>query len=538
MVYVQQLYPLSNVYADIFLALTPILVLFILLMLFKKSAWLSAAIAGIATAIIGLSIWHADLTDLGYEFLVGAFDGELYVAWIAFWGLVFFNTLVYTGKFNMFEYWVVRNATDDIRIQAFLIGWTFNALWEGLVGFGFPWAIVTPILVALGYEESKAIKVAALANTTPTNYGGLGTPILILAEVTGLPLLAVSAAAAKFLTILSMVPILTVIYLVDGFRGIKDIWPLIVVGYVSFAIPFYMVAAYVGPFLPDVIASLVSFGVCLLFLRYWKPRNIVRAPTKSNNIETILGNKTVSKSQIGKGVLQTWIAFFLMIIIVTAWTGPWSPLGTYKMFVIGLKAYAQIYHKIEQYTMVFNPFAPGTAIMVSWLATLPILGAGFSTIVKSIKTAIRQYWGGILTAFFAVGMAFDFNYVGMPYTLAVNTKFLGALAYLLVSPLLGWIGCALTGSDTVSNTLFGLFQLAVARILHFPIYLTVALNSAGAATGKPVSPTTLAAGTATSSFARREGIVARANLPWTILFVFILAIIGILMYLFAPYLFM
>ncbi len=189
--YVQQLNPAGNVALTIVLSLVPLIVLFLLLIVLRLTAWLASLIGAIVAILVAAGVWRTPIVYASESFLIGALTGTWAISWIVFWGLTFYNTLVLTGKYNAFKEWVVRNATEDTRIQAILLAWSFGALFEGLVGFGYPWALVSPVLIAIGFEELTALKVTAIANNAPVSYGALGTPIIILSAVTGLPLLFV-----------------------------------------------------------------------------------------------------------------------------------------------------------------------------------------------------------------------------------------------------------------------------------------------------------------------------------------------------------
>src|SRR5207237_8725 len=192
--------------------------------------------------------------------------------WITFWGVVIFNTLVLTGLFERLKQWLIQQATADVRVQAILLAWALGALLEGLVGFGYPWAVVAPILVAFGIRELDAIRVAAIANNAPVSYGALGAPIIALAAVTQIPLIQLSASVGKIVAVLALLPPWVLIYLVSGWKGVKGGWPLAVVGSLAYIAGQFPISQFVNPYLPDVVGALVCFGALLVLLRFWKPR--------------------------------------------------------------------------------------------------------------------------------------------------------------------------------------------------------------------------------------------------------------------------
>jgi len=188
----QTLVPLGSLWTTVAVAFVPLIVLLSLLAGFRMTAWKATFAAGVATAIIGVLVWHAPADQMVRAYIYGGLQGTWAVNWIVFWGLTIYNTLLVTGEFDAFKRWIVHHATADIRIQVLLLAWAFGALIEGTVGFGIPWAVVAPMLISLGLGDLDAIRVAALANNAPVSYGALGSPIITLAAVTGLPLLALS----------------------------------------------------------------------------------------------------------------------------------------------------------------------------------------------------------------------------------------------------------------------------------------------------------------------------------------------------------
>lgn len=527
--YVQPLNPTGNVGLTILASLTPIIVLLILLAGLRLSAWLASLIGSIITIIVAALVWKAPLEQLTYAWLIGALVGTWAISWIVFWGLTIYNTLVLTGKFDAFRDWIVRNSTNDARVQAILLAWSFGALLEGLVGFGYPWAFIAPLLIYLGFEDLKALQVSALANNAPVSFGALGTPVIILSAVTGLPLLFVSSSVAKVVAVLALLPPWILLYLVDRWRGIKEAWPVAIVASLSYILGQYPIASFVGPYLPDITGSLVSFSILFLFLRVWKPKRVL-------SLKNIQFNGGESKKYSRKDILMSWAAFIILIIVVTLWTGPWSPLTKVSLVTLEQSAFSSLLHKKVAVSFAFNPFVAGTSILVSWLIISLVLRASPKIMGEAIKRSFKQYWGGILTGLFVVGLAYVFNFSGMAYSLAWKASDLGFL-FIIVSPLFGWIGCALSGSNTSSNALFGVFQLTTARLAGLPIGLTPALNSVGAELAKPVAPQTASAGVSTTKYVRKEGIVIRANLPWAIGILLYLILIGVIYAVLAPGLF-
>src|SRR5262249_53355794 len=208
-------------------------------------------------------------------YVYGAATGVWNVNWITFWGMVLFNTLGITGLFENFRRWLIAQGSMDVRVQTMLFAWAFGALLEGLVGFGYPWAVVAPILISLGIRDLDAIRVAALANNAPVSYGALGAPIISLAAVTGYPLLALSGSVGTVVAVLALLPPWVLLYLVSGRQGMLSAWPLALVGSLAYIAGQYPVAVYLGPYLPDVTGSIVCFAALLTLLKFWRPKEVL-----------------------------------------------------------------------------------------------------------------------------------------------------------------------------------------------------------------------------------------------------------------------
>src|SRR5712692_7934723 len=263
--FTQTLVPLGSLWATVLVAFVPLAVLLALLAGLRMTAWLATLIAGAITAALGIWVWGAPLGLIARAYLYGGLQGVWAVDWITFWGLMIFNTLIFTGDFERFKTWLIHHATTDIRIQTLMLAWAFGALLEGVVGFGYPWAVVAPILIGFGIADLDAIRVAALANNAPVSYGALGAPIIALATVTGLPLLALSASIGHVVAVLALLPPWVLIYLVSGKDGVKEAWPLAIVGSLSYIVGQWPVAVFLGPYLPDITGALASFWILFGF---------------------------------------------------------------------------------------------------------------------------------------------------------------------------------------------------------------------------------------------------------------------------------
>lgn len=541
----QVLDPFSNLGLTTLAALIPIVVLLVLLAVFRLSAWLATLIGSILTLIVAIVFWRMPISQGLQAYIVGSANGIWAVDWITLGGLVIFNTLKLTGLFDTLKNWLIKQATADVRVQAILLAWALGALLEGLVGFGYPWAVIAPILVALGVLELDAIRVAAIANNAPVSYGALGAPIIALAAVTGLNLLTLSASVGKVVAVLALLPPWILIYLVTGWKGFREGWPLALVGSLAYIAGQFPVSQFLGPYLPDVAGALVCFVVLLLLLRVWRPKTVLgyggvelsAQEQEARTAATVGSEEQPAEEGVpSSGQHSIWAAFlpfFILILVVVLWTGPWSGLPKVSWFSTKILAISSINGKSTNVAFSFTPFIGGTSIWVSWLLMLLFIRPKRSVLGQIFRDTFRQMWGALLVGVFIFGLAYIFNYSGMGSSLATGFSKVGGW-FLLLAPILGWIGVALSGSNTSTNSLFGLVQFQVGRLLGFPLLLFPTLNSVGAEVGKPVAPQTASVGVSTSKYVRREGQVIRHNMGWTLVLLGWLIIVGLLYYLFLP----
>jgi lactate permease len=528
-VFTQIVDPLGNLALTCLVALIPVVLLLVLLAFLRITAWLAVLIGAIVTFALAAMVWGMPVDDGARAYLYGAATGVWSVDWIVLWGLVLFNTLTETGVFENFRRWLISKGTLDVRVQTMLFAWAFGALLEGLVGFGYPWAVVAPILISLGLADLDAIRVAAIANNAPVSYGALGAPIIAIAAVTGYPLLGLSASVGAIVAVLALLPPWVLIYLVSGKEGLKDGWPLAIVGSFGYILGQYPVAVYLGPYLPDVSGAIVCFAALMLLLSVWRPKRVLGyggVPLSAEALARAPKADALSSDQ----VLVAWMPFVVLVIIVTLWTGPWSPLPKYVLYSAKVAATAPETKATIAAAFSFAPGVGGTAIAVSWAVVALLLGLVGKLRVDQLGAVFaktfHQVWGAFLVGVFIFGLAFVFNYSGMASSLAKGFSGLGVW-FIVVSPILGFIGVALSGSNTSTNAMFGKFQALVGVQLGMPPLLLPSLNSVGAEIGKPIAPQTASVGVSTSRFVRNEGEVIRHNLGWTLILLVYLIVIGV-----------
>ncbi|WP_407165146.1 L-lactate permease [Bradyrhizobium sp. ORS 111] len=529
----QILNPTGNLFVTWIVALIPVILLLVLLAAFRMSAWLAVLIGSVVTFFLGLWVWKMPLGNGALAYIYGSATGIWNVDWITFWGVMLFNTLVVTGTFEKFRRWLISQGTEDVRVQTMLFAWALGALLEGLVGFGYPWAFVAPILITLGIPDLDAVRVAAIANNAPVSYGALGAPIIALAAVTGYPLMALSASVGHIVAILALLPPWLLIYLVAGRDGFRDGWPLAIVGSLGYIAGQFPVAVYLGPYLPDVTGAIVCFVALLVLLKFWRPRRVLGYGG------TVLAISELPKSErdaeLGAGeILQAWLPIIVLVVVVVAWTGPWSRLPTINWLHAAVTAQSSVTQGATvSVAFDFKPGVGGTAILVSWIVVALLLRINGRQLAQIWTTSWQQMWGACLVGVFIFGLAYVYNYSGMAGSLAKAFSEIG-VAFIVVAPILGWIGVALSGSNTSTNAMFGKFQALVGQLLGFPPLILPTLNSVGAEIGKPVAPQTASVGVSTTRFVRDEGAVIRHNMGWTFVLLVYLVLVGVACYLFFP----
>jgi lactate permease len=530
----QLLDPLDNLTLTCLVALIPVVSLLAMLAVWRLPAWLATLIGSIITFALAVWVWKMPFDAGSHAYLYGAATGVWNVDWITFWGMVLFNTLAVSGIFENFRRWLIAQGSMDVRVQTMLFAWAFGALLEGLVGFGYPWAVVAPILISLGISDLNAIRVAAIANNAPVSFGALGAPLIALAAVTNYDLLKLSGAVGTVVAVLALLPPWVLIYLVAGKRGLRDGWPLAIVGSIGYVAGQYPVAMYFGPYLPDVTGAIVCFAALLLLLKVWQPKSVLGYGGVP--VDAALAHQTRGHGLKSHEVAQAWMPFVVLLVVVALWTGPWSPLPKVSWFKTAAVACSSLATDCPMpkgnvsATFNFAPWVGGTAILAAWIIVLLLLLAmgrlKGAQIGEVFRRSFHQMWGAILVGVFIFGLAYTFNYSGMAASLAKGFSAMGT-AFIVVAPILGFIGVALSGSNTSTNAMFGKFQALVGTQLGMPPLLLPSLNSVGAEIGKPVAPQTASVGVSTSKFVRKEGDVIRHNMGWTFILLAYLIVIAV-----------
>ncbi|NIE68340.1 lactate permease LctP family transporter [Burkholderia sp. Ax-1719] len=548
--------PLGSLWLSALVAAVPILFFFVALAGLRLKGHVAAAITlvlalGVAVFEYGMPVRQA-LVSAGFGFAYGLWP----IAWIIVTAVFLYKIVVKTGQFEVIRASVL-SITDDQRLQLLLIGFSFGAFLEGAAGFGAPVAITSALLVGLGFEPLYAAGLCLIANTAPVAFGAMGIPIIVAGQVTGIDPFLIGAMAGRQLPLLSLFVPFWLVFIMDGKRGLKETWPAALVAGGSFAVTQYFTSNHIGPELPDITSALVSLVALAAFLKVWSPRRATQNATANVRVSggaAALGGFGGGSNAAPAGrqaspfsVAQTvraWSPFILLTAIVTVWSvKPFKALfaakgplaGTVLSFhVPGLDQLvvrtAPIVASAKPYDAVFKIdwlSAVGTAIMLTAIVSVLILKMKPRAAVAAFFETLNELRRPVLSIGLVLAFAFVANYSGMSSTLALALAGTGT-AFPLFSPLLGWLGVFLTGSDTSSNALFCSLQHTTAHQIGVSDTLLVAANTSGGVSGKMISPQSIAVACAATGLVGKEASLFRFTLRHSLFFAAIVGVITLI----------
>ena len=519
--------PLGNLALSALVALVPILFLFIALTVLKMKGHWAAIVAtslavGVACIAYGMPMQYA-----GLSVVYGALFGLFPVSWIVITALFIYNMSVKTGQFE-----VVKNSlatiSDDRRMQALLIAFSFGAFIEGAAGFGTPVAITAAMLAGLGFNPLYAASLCLLANTAPVAFGAIGIPIVVGANASGVDLMGFSQMVGRTLPFLSVFVPLYLVILMAGWKKGIEVWPACMVSGGSFALVQFLSANYIGPLLPDILSSISSMICTVIFLRYWHPKESWRFPEepKSEGREKLM----YSSGQ----VFRSWAPFLLLSVFVAAWGINNVQTAMNQIFLVKLpiegldKMVIDEVGKSKAAVYTFNGLsAAGTAILLAWFFCIPVMGASIRTALDVAGNTLKQLKWPIVTIATILGFAYIMNYSGMAITLGHAFASTGWF-FPFFAAFLGWLGVFMTGSDTSTNALFGKLQAVTAHQLGINPLVTVNANTCGGVTGKMISPQSISVATAATNMVGKEYEIFRFTLKHSLILCTVVGIICML----------
>jgi lactate permease len=423
----------------------------------------------------------------------------------------------------------MSTVSDDRRIQALLIAFSFGAFLEGTAGFGAPVAISAAMLIGLGYNPLYAAGICLIANTSPVAFGSIGIPITVASQVSGIPEMAISQMIGRTLPVLSLFLPFYLVVLICGVKKSLEVWPAILVAGVSFAFFQWLSANYLGPMLPDVIAGVVSMASLMLLLRFWRPKNNWRF--KEEPAVDVTKTEKFSTQEI----LSAWSPFIILTLVILTWglqpvKSLLDSIGLIKFEFPGL--HNMIIREYD-HTAISQVFkinllsTSGTAILFVAIISVPLVGLKFTDGIRIFKSTLIQLRFPILTIAAVLGFAYLVNNSGISITIADALASTGFL-FPFFAPILGWLGVFITGSDTSSNALFGKLQFSTARSLGIDPVVSVAANCSGGVAGKMISPQSIAVATAATNLIGRESELFRFTVKHSFILVFVISIIVLL----------
>ncbi len=501
--------PLNSITLSAFVAAIPVIFIFWALIIKKIKGYLASLLTTILALLIAVVVYHMPLKLALLSTLHGALYGFFPICWIIIAAVFLYNITVKSGQFEIIKNFMA-SITSDRRLQALLIAFSFGSFLEGTAGFGTPVAITAAMMVGLGFNPLYAAGICLIANTAPVAFGGIGIPITVAAQVSGIPEMAISQMVGRTLPLLSLFVPFYLVFLMSGFKRSLEVFPAIFVSGFSFAFFQWFSSNYMGPMLPDVIASLASIISLIILLKFWKPKNIWRfndepAPTISTEIK-------YSPRQI----LKAWSPFIILTLMVIAWglqpvKDTLNYLGFIRFDIPGLHNAigSSDGSGLLAQTFKFNYLsASGTAIIISALISIPIFRMKFIDGIKLFFSTLNQLKFPAITITSILGFAYITNNSGMSISMARALASTGIL-FPFFAPLLGWLGVFITGSDTSSNALFGKLQYVTASAIGVDPVVTVAANATGGVCGKMISPQSIAIGAASVGLVGKESDLFR-----------------------------
>ena len=524
-------------------ALLPLLTLFVLLGAVRmKAHWASLIALGVAV-VVALAVYTMPVGQAADAGLEGAAFGFWPIMWIVINALWIYNMTEATGHFA-----VLRRAfsavSDDQRIQVVIIAFCFGALLEALAGFGTPVAICGVMMVALGFKPIKAAAVALVADTAPVAFGAIAIPITTLAQVTGLPIHHLSQMVGRQTPFLALIIPFVLVFMVDGRKGVREVWPAALLAGLSFAVTQFAISNYVSTQLTDIIASLVSASALVGLLQVWSPRAPGSPERAVRGRPAIAGGAAhdaaaerrlladSGRSIPPRDLIMAFMPYLIIIVVlgVTSLhsvqvqldkaTSLFSWPGLHVLNAKG-KVPTSVTFKLNWLT------AAGTWLLVSGVLTALVLRVRPALALRIYARTLDQIKWALLTVCTVLALAYVMNLSGETITLGTWAAGAGAF-FAFLSPLIGWFGTAVTGSDTSTNSLFGALQVAAAHKSGLSPTLLAAANSSGGVLAKMVSPQNLAIGAAAVGLAGREGDIFRRVIGWSIVLVLLMAVLVLL----------
>ncbi|MGB4397750.1 MAG: L-lactate permease [Daejeonella sp.] len=539
-IWAQNYDPLNNPWMSTILAALPIIVLLGSIAIFHLRIHLAAILGLVVAVAVALFIFRMPAEAVTATTLYGGAYGLFPIGWIVLNLIFLYQLTVDKGLFKLIRQHLSSIAPDP-RIQVILIAFAFGAFFEGAAGFGTPVAITAAILIQLGFRPLAACGLSLIANTAPVAFGALGTPIIALAAVTDLDILKLSAMVGRQLPFFSVIVPFWVIWAMAGFRGMMGVWPAALTAGLSFAIVQFLVSNYHGPWLVDIFASIASIASIILLLKFWQPKTLWELPVADDTVP--INNEPVVVKK--KDMVRAWTPWFILVVFIFAWGVP--TVKTALNTVSAPQFEVAYLHKLVKRTPPIAPLptlekpakTEEAVFKLNWISAtgtgilFAAIVAGFAigySLKEMLKVYIETLWRvrfSLITIAAMLALGYVTKYSGADATLGLALAKTGVL-YPFFGTMLGWLGVALTGSDTASNVLFGSLQTITAKQTDVSPVLMAAANSSGGVMGKMVDAQSIVVASTATNWYGHEGQILRYVFFHSIA---LAALVGILVFL-------
>ncbi|WIX86164.1 lactate permease LctP family transporter [Amycolatopsis sp. DG1A-15b] len=550
MTWTQDYQPAGGLWVSALLAALPIIVLLVSLGVIRFSAHLSAALALVTALGVALLLYRMPAALAFDSAAMGVVFGVWSVAWIAFHAVYFHNVTVATGRFDAIKR-VLAGFSEDRRLQALLIAFSFGALLEGVAGGGSPIAITAAMMAALGFPPVKAVVLALLANTAPVAFGGLGNPLIVLGRLTA-PIMHLkpdratelfSAAVGRQVPVLALIIPAFLVVVLAGWKRMLEVWPAVLTAGLAFAAMQFVASNYISASLVDVLAALTAMAALWILTRFWQPATVWRFEGEEAPVAKSLG-----AAQAERGALYAWMPYIILILAIFL-----SRIGTiFKNLPVWLDltkllhkadwifAWPGLHNHVVQHPPITAKnapyaatltvdflFSPGTVALLAAVIAGFAMGGRPKLLLTTYRKTLHQMRWALATIFMILAIAFVMNYSGATQTLGLALATTGVV-FPLFSAYIGWLGVFLTGSDASTNSLFGPMQVISAQQLNLNPILAGATNTSGGVMGKMISPQNLSIGATAIGQSGKEGSLLRQTFLWSLLLTAVVGVISLL----------
>ncbi|MCH5322611.1 MAG: L-lactate permease [Helicobacter sp.] len=528
MEWIQNYDPLNNLLLSALVAFLPIACFLACLLVFKLKGYQAGFLTVILASILATFAYDMPFSLVGASFIQGFAQGMWPIAWIIIAAIFLYKLSIKSGSFEIIKQSVIT-ITPDHRIQVILIGFCFGSFLEGAIGFGGPVAITAALLVGLGLKPLYAAGLCLIANTAPVAFGAVGIPIIAMTNLIGIEQNGVSAMVGRMLVPLSLSVPFFIVFLMDGLKGVRETFPAIFVAALSFTATQFLSSNFLGAELPDIVSAIVSLVCTTLFLKIWQPKNIFRLDDQKDFTQT-------NTLEIGT-IFRAWLPFILLVACIIIWTQPWfkalfdkgNILDYTRVIIASNNVLGLIKTPSGANVDLVMPISfiggqAGTAILLAAFLTIWILKIKANEAADCFWDTLKEMAIPCITIGLVVAFAFVSRNSGMSATLGEFFAKTTGNAFAFFSPVIGWLGVFITGSDTSSNILFGPLQQTSALNLGIKETLFLAANSVGGVVGKMISPQSIAIACAAVGLVGKESDLFKFTLKYSIAFIIIIGI--------------